>query len=340
MKKSLFSTATLLCAVSFNALQASHDNPYEISQERTRQNRCIRVITEIPVEMAGFMMPRHSCEQAGLPSASEPKKADTKALVESLLDSSVKKSKKDEPFMESVLQMLIALTKNLKVVPPADDTTSTPNNMEYLPDPDFDGTEETFGIGVAEAIKAREAEAKAKAAATEAEEVAKKAKASEKATKEIEAREAAANAIRLRGLADEAAKVVNARGADVKALDDASAGKPPLVYKEPTRSGAARTAATMMDKKYASDRMTYSSRMKALDAAAKDTFDTSKARDPLTTNVELADELLKQLRGTGAQPVVPGGAILDIKSYLESNPAGITPGVRAIALAALPAPVV
>ncbi len=58
MKNKLFNTAALLCAISFNALQASNDNPYEMNQESTRQLRYIRVITEIPVEMAGFMMPR------------------------------------------------------------------------------------------------------------------------------------------------------------------------------------------------------------------------------------------------------------------------------------------
>ena len=270
MKKSLFSTAALLCAVSFNALQASHSNPYEMGQENSRQNRCIRVITEIPVEMAGFM-PRHSCEQSVLPGVSDPKKSDTKALVESLLDSSTKKSTKDEPFVESVLQLLLALMKNLKVVPTVDDTIPTSNNLEYLPDPDFDGTETsgTFGVigGVTEEVaKAREeAAAKAKAysaaedAATAAEDAARKAKESEKAAKEAEARTAAAKAARLRATAETAVGVV-----DAKAAEAVKAGQPVFTYEEPTRSGADKTAANMMDKKYDS-RMNEVDRKKSLE---------------------------------------------------------------------------
>ncbi|MEI6627879.1 MAG: hypothetical protein WCN27_00515, partial [Alphaproteobacteria bacterium] len=149
MKKSLFSTAALLCAVSFNALQASHGNPYRMGPEDLREPGYIRVITEIPVNIAGFMMPRHSCEQAGLSGASESKKSDTKALVESLLDSSTKKSTKDERFVESVLQLLIALTKNLKIV---DDDSVSSSAKPYV--------QPTFGITSAEEFAKRMEEAK------------------------------------------------------------------------------------------------------------------------------------------------------------------------------------
>lgn len=308
MKKSLFSTAALLCAVSFNALQASHSNPYEMSQESARQPRCIRVITEIPVEMAGFVMPRHSCEQASLPSASEQKKSDTKALVENLLDSSAKKSTKEEPLMESVLQLLIALTKNLKIVPSVDDTTPTSNNTEYLPDPDFDSTETagTFGVigGVtAEVAAAREeAAAKAKAAeiarleAEDAEAKAAKAakeKASDAAVKARDAAAAREAATRLRGVAEVAAGAVDARAAEAVA-----AGKPAFTYTEPTLSGANAKAADLMSKKFA--KFPESTKTERLTSAVTDVLDTNAAESKLSTNVAKANSVLESLRGTGA----------------------------------------
>ena len=149
MQNKLFA-AVLLCAISFNTLQASENNPYRIAQENIRQPRCIRVITEIPVDMAGFI-PRQGY---GYSNSCESKTA------EILLDSSAKKSATEE----AILQLITALTKNLKVVPTVDDTTSTSNNMEYLPDPDYGPT---FGVikGEDAAVKAAREEAAAKAKA-------------------------------------------------------------------------------------------------------------------------------------------------------------------------------
>ncbi len=123
----IFSTAALLCAVSFTPSQACDGkNPYGISQERERNNRCIRVITEIPVGVLDSGMPHHGrCDHEVLPSASKScpsKKSGSQSLIESLLASSGACSKNEG--IEAVLKCLIELTKNLKVAPPAGDSES------------------------------------------------------------------------------------------------------------------------------------------------------------------------------------------------------------------------
>ncbi len=134
----IFSTAALLCAVSFIPLHASvtDGNTHGLIQESTRNSRCIRVITEIPVGMLGSDVSHQSmasrcvrCEHACLPSASEScpsKKAGSQSLIESLLASSGGKCSTETPFAASVLQLLIELTKNLKVAPPEGDPENGP----------------------------------------------------------------------------------------------------------------------------------------------------------------------------------------------------------------------
>ena len=300
----IFKSAALLCAVSFTPSQASDcGNPYGINQERERNNRFIRVITEIPVGMLDSDVSHHGrCEYAGLPSASEgcpSKKAGTQSLIESLLASSGSKCSTETPFAASVLQLLIELTKNLKVAS-AGDSENGP----------------TFGFGgrpgVAEAnaakIKAINDAKYAWDAAKKADDAKKIAEnyyeseirrnapnlAKTEATMRIKAREAEVariNAEKLGGIAEAASVKLE----NIKAAELVNADEPPLVYKDDrTTESRGRGAES-----YFVGLEGYK-KVGNLHDAANGVIDLYRA-NPSITNVEIAYNVLKALRLKGAR---------------------------------------
>ena len=305
----IFSTAALLCAVSFTPSQASDGtNPYGINQERERNNRFIRVITEIPVGMLDSdVSHRGRCEYAGLPSASEcivPKKAGPQSPIESLLATSGGKCSTDTPFAASVLKLLIELTKSLKVAPSAGDSLSIPAKPSFLGDPEYGPASAVFGVGgrtvPVEVTKARETAARLI-------EEAKKAKRAET----LVAKKAAMDAVI--ALNNAAAEAVKAK-------------QPPFVYEDPILTGRIEVFAKKKFEALKSRKDTTAIK-NLLDTTVNFAINTDAAIHPFSTDIAIANTLLSELRKAGAE-------FGDIRTYLQTNPLSITPAIRAIALAA------
>ncbi len=286
----IFSTAALLCAVSFTPSQASDcGNPYGINQERESSTRCIRVITEIPVGMLDSDVSHHGrCEHAILPSASEScpsKKAGSQSLVENLLRE---------------------LAKNLKVTPP-------------VVDPENGATFGFGGVGVAEANAARAAKdakaaydavIKAEKAAVEAgkyitntaptgPEAAKAREYRERliATREGEARKAREKADFLMDGAMDA--VTNANTEAAKSFQ-------PLVYDVNTPIWVSPANTRAMENRFAG--LTPKEKINKLNVAVQDAI-YKDAANSFSTHIAMANSVINALRMTGA-------TLEDVSSYL------------------------
>ena len=321
----IFKSAALLCAVSFIPLQASDcANLYGINQESARNNRCIRVITEIPVEILDSSMPHHGrCEYAVLPSASECLRYSSGACQEKNIG--------------AVLQYLIELTKNLKVASADVEPKSAFGIGGVVPPPHpLTAAVEVAKVRAADAAKkAIAAEKAAKVAEKEANDLLLSSRTGEDyaiywAEKEKKATAAREAAEWLMGNATKAVATANATAA--KAI---AAGQPAFVYEEPAPSSIAGTmlANTAKEnhfktlapdpKKISKPAITY------LQTAVNGVMSLPEVVNPLRTNVDITERVLSALRGAGAP-------LPDIFKYLPHLT--MPDAIRSIALYAIPWP--
>ncbi len=309
----IFKSAALLCAISFNPSQASDcGNPYGISQENTRNNRCIRVITEIPCGVVDSGISHHGiCEH---PCANVLKKSGPQALIENLL---------------------IELIKNLKVASAASDPENEP----------------TFGIGggpgVAEVNAARNAAERAKTAELAAAKAKEAANLAEnlyqkdmtnlrnRTNADFKARTAEIAAAEVAKLNGEATKsVAAANEAAAKAI---AAGHPVFVYEEPAPSSIAGKMITTMRNHFRT--LAPDAKIKYLKVAVNAAMSSPKVVNPLRTNVDIANDVLNALIEAGAPPeyIRDNWSAIWVEPW--SNPWSKLPrstAIKDIAFAALP----
>ncbi|MCX7343000.1 MAG: hypothetical protein NT128_02500, partial [Proteobacteria bacterium] len=295
----------------------------------------------------GFMMPRQSC---GCSNANESK------TVGSLLDSAGKSATDDE----AILQLIRLLTKNL-----TDDSLSSPTKSYGQPEEVTFG----IGTPPAEVVAAREAAKKAvgdaknanyrartaaeeaanarKAAADAAAEEAKardalihggstadylaKSAAEDAAKEKSEAklRDAAAAETRAKSLMTTATEAVKA--ADAEAAKAVDADKPAFEYKVEQLPGPALDAQRVTDDHFTSNYVTDSAKNSRLGKALGYSMESLRSyySGPLSTNVDRASQIIKDLRDTGA-------SFTDIYKFFGSTYAKSLPDpIKKIALLAI-----
>lgn len=310
MKKSLFSTAVLLCTVSFNQGMASNFDSQNVEQQVDHARRVVRITTTIEIPFDACMPNRAKrCNRpkVDLSNATQSllsKKAIPQALADSLLDISSKASAKEKSVGAAVLQLLIELTKNLKVAMPEASIRENDSKAQSV----FGIAPEAIAREAAEAeaakIEARKAESEAKAAKVAADDAVKKSAID--AT--VKAREAAAKAA-------EAASLMTKAIGSVAVLNTAAMGMlktagSPLSYVEtPPTTAVALSVRDVLTVHFYT--LTPEGKTNIL-KAKYDNIMSSYANAPLTSIVTQAEILIKSLRDQGA-------FYTDITQYLSSR---------------------